>query len=421
MIDIKFILENQSLVEQAYKNRNQKVSLQEILALNDKRKALQKEFDDLRAEQNRTSKEIAELKKAGQDASELLSSMQKVAERVKDIGSESQQTEDDLKNILMTLPNIPHSSVPVGSDSEGNAIVKTWGEIPTFSFKAREHWEIGENLKMLDFERASKLAGARFCLYRAKLAKLERALAHFMLSEHEMRGYEEIIPPYLVNRATLTGTGQLPKFEEDLFKTNMDSYLIPTAEVPVTNIYAGEVLTEAELPKKFCSFTPCFRSEAGSYGRDVKGLIRQHQFHKVELVKLAHPEQSFGDLETMVADAENILEKLRLPYRRMLLCTGDMGFGSVKTYDLEVWLPGQNAYREISSCSNCGDFQARRMNTRFKNGEGKLEFVHTLNGSGLAVGRTLIAVLENYQNADGSVTVPEVLRPFMGCERIERI
>lgn len=419
MHDIKWILDNQSEFINAMKLRNYEVSLEEITNVNEQRKRIQARFDELRSLQNQKSKEIGMMKKQGGDASAVLAEMEKVAAEVKECSALQTQYETELNNLLMTIPNVPDASVPAGKSENDNQVVKNWGEKTAFDFKPKEHWELGENLGLLDFERGAKITGARFTLYRGKLAKLERALAQFMLDQHtEKNGYEEIIPPYLVNADTLRGTGQLPKFEEDLFKTTMGYYLIPTAEVPVTNIFRGEKLEKKDLPFKFCSFTPCFRSEAGSHGKDVKGLIRQHQFHKVELVKLTTPETSFAELETMVQDAEGILEALKLPYRRMLLCTADMGFGSAKTYDLEVWLPGQNSYREISSCSNCMSFQARRMQTRFKDDDGKMQFVHTLNGSGLAVGRTLIAVLENYQTKDGQITVPEVLRPYMGCELI---
>lgn len=419
MLDIKYVIENSATVVAALKSRNTDVSLEAVLQFNDQRKTLQHEFDELRALQNQKSKEIAQLKKEKKDAQALIDDMQAVALRVKELSAQQTQLEESLKPLLLSLPNLPDASVPVGTSPEQNQIVRTWGDVPQFSFKPREHWEIGESLGLLDFERAAKMSGARFALYRGALARLERSLIQFMLDvQTRDHGYEEILPPFLVNAEALTGTGQLPKFEADLFKTTSGHYLIPTAEVPLTNIHREEVLSVKDLPKKFCAYTPCFRSEAGSYGKDMKGLIRQHQFNKVELVKLVVPETSFDELETMVCDAEKILQRLKIPYRVVLLCTGDMGFSSVKTYDIEVWLPGQNAYREISSCSNCGDFQARRMSTRYKDTSGKLHFVHTLNGSGLAVGRTLIAVLENYQQADGSVKIPEVLQSYMGSSTI---
>lgn len=420
MLDIKWILENKDAVKRAYKNRHVDISLDEIVQLNETRKKLQKEFDDLRGLQNQKSKEIANLKKEKKDTSLVLADMQNVAKRVKELSGEQLSVDEDLNKQLLNLPNIPHESVPVGLSERDNQIVREWGKKRIFSFTPKEHWELGESLGLLDFERAAKIAGARFALYRGALAKLERSLIHLMLSVHvEQHGYEEILPPLLVNADTLTGTGQLPKFEADLFKTNMDYYLIPTAEVPVTNIYKKETVELNDLPLKFCSFTPCFRSEAGSHGKDTKGLIRQHQFNKVELVKLTTPESSFDELESLTQNAEKILQILNIPYRVVVLCTADMGFSSTKTYDIEVWLPGQDAFREISSCSNCGEFQARRMQTRFKDKDGKLKYVHTLNGSGLAVGRTLIAVLENYQQEDGSILVPDALKPFMGMDKIE--
>lgn len=418
MLENKWVLNNLDAVKTALQKRNSDISLDVLVGLDAERKELQHKFDELRALQNQKSKEISQLKKEKQDASSVIQDMQVVATQVKEIGSKQTEIEEQIKNILMTVPNIPHESVPVGSDEGANQLVRDWGEKPEFSFTAKEHWELGENLGLLDFERAAKIAGARFALYRGALAKLERALAHYMLEKHIQNGFEEVIVPYLVNTDSLLGTGQLPKFEEDLFKTTSGHYLIPTAEVPVTNIFRQEMLQAKDLPYKFCGFTPCFRSEAGSYGKDMKGLIRQHQFHKVEMVKITDPESSYDELESMTESAESILKDLKLPYRTMLLCSGDMGFGATKTYDLEVWLPGQNSYREISSCSNCEDFQARRMKTRFKGSDGKPHYVHTLNGSGLAVGRTLIAVMENYQQEDGSIVVPEVLKGFMGMDVI---
>ncbi|EKD52176.1 MAG: hypothetical protein ACD_62C00088G0001 [uncultured bacterium] len=419
MLDIKWILQQPEAFAAYLQKRNMGAQADRITDLNDRRKALQKEFDDLRALQNQKSKEIAQCKKENQSAEPVIAQMQEVASRVKEISAGQKEVEDNLNNLLLTFPNVPHVSVPVGSSASENQEVRQWGTKPQFSFIPKEHGELGEILGMLDFERAAKISGARFAILSGKLAKLERALIGFMLDTHAQNGYREILPPFLVNADSLLGTGQLPKFEDDLFKTQLGYYLIPTAEVPVTNIYRGETLNAKDLPHKFCAYTPCFRSEAGSYGKDVKGLIRQHQFNKVELVKLCSPETSFEELEGLTRDAEQILQRLGLPYRTVLLCTGDMGFSAAKTYDIEVWLPGQNQYREISSCSNCTDFQARRMNTRFKTDGGKPEYVHTLNGSGLAVGRTLIAILENCQQADGSIIVPEVLRTAMGCEVIK--
>lgn len=419
MLDIKWVLNNLEAVKKALDQRGLAMDLGAFTALNEERKRLQKEHDDLRALQNQKSKEIASLKREGKDAQAVIDEMSAVAARLKAISQKQGEVQARLTEMGLAIPNIPHASVPVGSTEEDNVLVREWGTKPSFSFKPREHWELGENLGLLDFERAARIAGARFSITSGALAKMERALIHFMLELHiTEHGYEEVLPPFMVNEDTLVGTGQLPKFGEELFKTTAGYYLIPTAEVPVTNMYRGETLSHKVLPKKFCAYTPCFRSEAGSYGKDTRGLIRLHQFNKVELVKITAPETSYDELESLTRDAERVLELLGLPYRTMVLCTGDMGFAAAKTYDIEVWLPGQNRYREISSCSNCTDFQARRMQTRLKDQNGKCHYVHTLNGSGLAVGRTLIAILENYQNADGSITVPEALREFMGTDRI---
>lgn len=418
MLDIKYIIENKETVLNAYQKRNASIDLDALIALNDKRKAIQLQFDELRSKQKQKSKEIGLLKREGKDASEVMQAVQALTDQVKELEAEQTQLQNDLNEQLLQMPNLPHESVVAGKDESANQLLHDWGTKPEFDFKPKEHFEIGENLGLLDFEKAAQIAGSRFSILRGPLAKLEWALAQFMMAEQQAKGYELVIPPYLVNADALTGTGQLPKFEDDLFKTGEGYYLIPTAEVPVTNLYRQETVKESDLPHRFCALTPCFRSEAGSYGKDMKGLIRQHQFHKVELVKIAHPDQSYNELEGMREDAEAILQKLGLPYRVMALCGGDMGFGATKTYDLEVWLPGQNAYREISSVSNCEDFQARRMQTRFKDSNGKMQFVHTLNGSGLAVGRTLIAVLENYQQKDGSILIPEALQPFFGSKVI---
>jgi len=419
MLDIKWVLDNLDAVKEALNKRGTEMYLDGLVELNDKRKSLQKDFDELRSLQNKRSKEIADFKKEKRDAQKLIDDMQDVARRLKGTAHKQTEVQGKIKEILLTIPNVPHESVPVGADEKANSLVREWGEKQDFSFKPKEHWELGEALGLFDFERAAKIAGSRFALYRGALAKLERALIHFMLDvQTKQHGYEEILPPLLVNADTLTGTGQLPKFEDDLFKTTAGYYLIPTAEVPLTNIFREETVKKSDLPFKFCANTPCFRSEAGSYGKDLKGILRQHQFNKVELVKITTPETSYDELDSLAQDAEKILQLLNLPYRTMILCTGDMGFGAAKTYDIEVWLPGQNRYREISSCSNCEAFQARRMQTRFKGDDGKMHFVHTINGSGLAVGRTLIAVMENYQQEDGSVIVPEVLRDFMGMDVI---
>ena len=414
MLDIRWISDNQESFKKAMKNRGVEVNVPELLFLYEAKKKAQANFDQLRAHQNSTSKEIAKLQKEKKDASVFLKEMQEVAAKIKDLQAKDSNLEDQLKQNLLVIPNVPQDDVPVAGDVTGNKEIKKWGEPPTFNFKPRQHWEIGEKLGILDFERGVKIAGARFTLYRGIAAKLERALINFMLEEHTKAGYEEVLPPFLVNAASLLGTGQLPKFEADLFKTTTNHYLVPTAEVPVTNIYRDEILNREKLPVKMCAYTPCFRSEAGSYGQDVKGLIRQHQFNKVELVQLVTPEKSIQALENLTQDAENILQKLNLSYRVVVLCTGDMGFGSAKTYNIEVWLPGQNTYREISSCTNFCDFQARRLNLRYKDAATKKnQYVHTLNGSGLAVGRTLVAILENYQKPDGSFDIPKALNPYL--------
>ncbi len=414
MLDLKWVLSNLEQVKESLQKRGQSIDLSPLDSLNLKRKNLQVEFDTLRAKQNQSSAEIQKLQKAKQDASAILSEMQGISKRLKEISPELTEVEKEIENFLLHVPNIPHADVPVGKSSEDNPVIRSWGEKPQFSFKPKEHPELGEKLDILDFERGVKIAGTRFTLYKGLGAKLERALINFMLDTHsEEHGYTETLPPFLVNADSMTGTGQLPKFEEDLFKTTTGLYLIPTAEVPVTNIHRDEILKEEQLPLKYTAYTPCFRSEAGSYGKDMKGLIRQHQFNKVELVKFTTPEASYAELEKLTADAEKSLQKLGLHYRVVTLCTGDMGFSSAKTYDIEVWLPGQNAYREISSCSNFEDFQARRAKIRFKGKDGKNKLVHTLNGSGLAVGRTLIAILENYQQEDGSIKIPEVLQKYL--------
>lgn len=419
MLDVKWVLSNLNTVKEALQKRGQTIDLGPLESLNQKRKSLQVEFDQLRSKQNQSSAEIQKLQKAKEDASQLISEMQQVAKRVKEINPDLSEVEEEIKKILLHIPNIPHASVPIGKSSEDNTVIRTWGEKPNFSFKTKEHPELGEKLGILDFERGVKIAGARFTLYKGLGAKLERALINFMLDVHTLEnGYTETLPPFLVNAESMTGTGQLPKFEEDLFKTTTGLYLIPTAEVPVTNIHRDEILKEESLPICYTAYTPCFRSEAGSYGKDLKGLIRQHQFNKVELVKFSKPENSYEELEKLTNDAEKILQKLGLHYRVVTLCTGDMGFSAAKTYDIEVWLPGQNCYREISSCSNFEDYQARRAQIRFKGKDGKNHFVHTLNGSGLAVGRTLIAILENYQQADGSILVPEPLQKYLNGVKV---
>jgi seryl-tRNA synthetase len=414
MLDLKFAISNVEAIKQMLKDRGQTFDLAPLEVLNNERKKLQQEFDSIRAEQNKASDEIAKFKKEKKDTSKIIKSVQGLSDKVKDLQPKLGEIEEKIKAVLLEIPNIPHLSTPRGRSSEDNPVVRSWGKKPEFSFKPKEHFDIGEKLGILDFDRAAKISGARFTIYKGYGALLERALINFMLDTHTREnGYTEIFPPFLVNAKSMTGTGQLPKFEADLFKTTDGYYLIPTAEVPVTNVFADEILKEADLPIKFSAYTACFRSEAGSYGKDTRGLIRQHQFNKVELVKFAHPDKSYEELESLTKDAESILQKLGLHYRVVGLCTGDLGFSSAKTYDLEVWLPGQNAYREISSCSNFEDFQARRANIRFKDSAGKTRFAHTLNGSGIAVGRTVVAILENYQQADGGVIIPEALRPYM--------
>jgi len=421
VLDIKLVRENRALVEDALAKRHAEMSLSELLDAEEKRRDLLKEVEELRNRRNTVSEEIGRMKKEKKDASALVAEMKTVSEKIKSLDAELKETEERITSIMLMIPNIPHHSVPVGEDEEDNVEVRRWGTPGEFGFEPLNHWDIAERLDIIDFDRASKLAGARFSLMKGAGAKLERALMNFMLDNNTAKGYREIFPPILVTRETMTGTGQLPKFEMDLFRTaDPELFLIPTAEVPVTNIHSNEILDEKDLPIYYTAYTPCFRREAGSYGKDTRGLIRQHQFNKVELVKLTRPEDSYEELEKLTADAEEILQKLGLPYRVVTLCTGDLGFAAAKTYDIEVWLPGQQKYREISSCSNCEDFQARRARIRFKR-EGKkgTEFVHTLNGSGLAIGRTLIAILENYQQEDGSVVIPEALRPYMGMEVIK--
>ena len=417
MLDIKYLRQNIDTVVARLRERGQAVNLDSFIALDAKRRDIIQEVEGLRSERNAVSKQIGEKKKNKEDATEIIARMGAVSDRIKALDEALKKTDEELDQILMTIPNIPHASVVPGKGSEDNPVVRTWGEKPVFGFTPKAHWEIGENLNILDFARGAKITGARFTLYRGLGARLERALFNFMLDLHTSEhGYTEVLTPFMVNRQSMTGTGQLPKFEEDLFRIDkMDYFLIPTAEVPVTHIHREEILNDKELPIRYVAYSPCFRAEAGSYGKDIRGLIRQHQFNKVELVKFTRPEESYEELEKLTRNAEEVLRRLQIPYRVVSLCTADLGFSSAKTYDLEAWLPGQDAYREISSCSNFEEFQARRASIRFRRGEGgKVEFVHTLNGSGLAVGRTLVAVLENYQQADGSVLIPEALRPYMG-------
>ncbi|MBM4340099.1 MAG: serine--tRNA ligase [Deltaproteobacteria bacterium] len=417
MLEAKYIRDHLDEVRERLSLRGQAISLDQFVAIDGERRKTLQEWERLRALQKKVSDDVSRKKKEGEDASELISEMKKVSQELKELDGIIQEKEKALQDFLLVIPNLPHVSVPIGKDSSDNAEVRQWGEIPKFSFEPKPHWDIGEGLGILDFKSGAKITGARFTLYWDLGAKLERALINFMLDLHTREhGYCEVLPPFMVNRTTMTGTGQLPKFEEELFKVEgVDYFLIPTAEVPVTNIHQDEVLEEKDLPLYYTAYTPCFRKEAGSYGKDTRGLIRQHQFNKVELVKFTKPENSYDELEKLLSNAEEVLKRLKLPYRVVNLCSGDLGFSASKTYDIEVWLPGQDTFKEISSCSNFEDFQARRAKIRYRiSGKSKTEYVHTLNGSGLAIGRTLVAILENYQQADGSVIIPEVLRPYMG-------
>ena len=417
MLEIKFVRQNLSDVDQALKARHSELDISAFQKADDLRRGVLAELEELRHQRNRVSDQIADLKKDGEDAKVLVEQMRAVSAKIKMLEQELAAHQEMLDKILFEIPNIPHASVPLGKDAADNELVKQVGTQPHFEYDAQAHWDIGTRLGILDFERAAKITGARFPLYLGVGAHLERALINFMLDMHvSEHGYTEVLPPFAVNRQSMTNTGQLPKFEQDLFKLEgWDYFMIPTAEVPLTNLHQGEVLDESRLPIYYTAVTPCFRSEAGSYGKDTRGLIRQHQFNKVEMVKLTQPEVSYDELEKMLTNAEAVLKRLGLPYRVVSLCSGDIGFSAAKTYDLEVWMPGQGAYREISSCSNCESFQARRANIRFRRkGKKGTELVHTLNGSGLAVGRTVAAVLENYQQADGSVVIPEALRPHIG-------
>jgi seryl-tRNA synthetase len=422
MLDIKLLRDDLASVKARMATRGATVDWDEFARLDQQRRDALANIERLKEKKNRLSGEIGKLKKSAGDASAPMREVEEVSAAIRDSEAPLAEIEARFEQFMLSIPNLPSPTVTIGKNEHDNREVRRWGEPLRFDFPAKNHWDIGEELAILDFARAAKITGTRFTVYRDGGAKLERALINFMLDLHTgENGYTEILPPALVNRASLVGTGQLPKFEEDLFHLAPgDYFLIPTAEVPLTNLHRDEVLEREELPIKYVAYTPCFRSEAGSYGKDVRGLIRQHQFNKVEMVKFCQPENSYDELEAMVNNAEEVLKRLKLPYRVVELCTGDMGFGAAKTYDLEVWLPGQNTYREISSCSNCEDFQARRANIRYrKDKKGRPSFVHTLNGSGLAVGRTLVAVLENYQQKDGSVIIPEALRPYMrGLERI---
>lgn len=423
MLDIKFIRSNPDAVRESLRKRRSSLQLDQFLAIDQKRRDLLLETERLKARRNQASTEVSRMKKEGQTSEELMAELGAMSARIKELDDELKAIDQQTTDWLLSIPNVPHLSVPEGASDEDNLEIKVWGEKPGMSFTPKEHDELGAALGGLDFETAAKITGSRFVLLKGWAARMERALISFMLDmQTGENGYAEVMPPVIVNRESLTGTGQLPKFEEDLFHiTNTNYYLIPTAEVPLTNIYRDATLSEAELPVALCAFTPCFRSEAGSYGKDTRGMIRQHQFDKVELVRFVQPESSFEELEKLLGHAESILQKLGLHYRVVTLCSGDLGFSSAKTYDIEVWLPGQGKYREISSCSNFEDFQARRAGIRFKPaGSKKSQFVHTLNGSGLAVGRTMVAILENYQQEDGSIVIPEALRPYMGgLQRIE--
>lgn len=422
MLDMKFVRENPELVMDAMRKRNANVNLDEFLELEKKRRELTLQVEALKSQRNAASQEIGKMKKAGENADAQMAEVRALGDKIAEDDKELKDIEAILKEILMTIPNMPAADTPVGSSDADNPVVRTWREPAKFAFEPQAHWDIGEKLNILDVERAGKVSGARFTFYRGLGSRLERSVINFFLDIHTgENGYTEFFPPFIVNKDSMQGTGQLPKFAEDMFKLEgLDYYLIPTAEVPITNLHRDEILSGDDLPLYYTAYSACFRAEAGSAGRDTRGLIRQHQFNKVELVKFTKPEDSWDELEKLTANAEKVLQLLELPYRVVRLCTGDIGFSSAATYDLEVWLPAANCYREISSCSNFLDFQARRANIRFRRDtKSKPEFVHTLNGSGVAVGRTVAAILENYQQADGSVIVPKVLRPYMGCDVIE--
>lgn len=416
MLELKFIRENREKVEEMLRNRNSSLTLDEFFQLDDQRREILGEVEALKQKRNAESNEIARLKKEKQDATALIEEMGKVSAQIKELDTKLAEVEEKLTYIQMTIPNMYQDGTPVGEDENANVEIRRWGAPREFTFEPKAHWDIGEDLGILDFERGSKLGGSRFVLYRGLGARVERALINFMLDLHTTEhGYTEHITPFLVKREICEGTGQLPKFEDDMYRTSDDMFLISTSEITMTNIHRKEILDEKELPKYYTAYSPCFRREAGSYGKDVKGIIRLHQFNKVEMVKITNQESSYDELEKMVNNAEEVLKRLELPYRVIQLCTGDLGFGAAKTYDIEVWLPSQKKYREISSCSNCEGFQARRMGLKYRpNGSSKSEYCHTLNGSGLAVGRTLVAIMENYQQEDGSFLIPKALVPYMG-------
>lgn len=422
MLDIKLIRNKPDEIKIEMKNRNMDMDnvIDQILSLDSKRRELTSSVETMKAKQNSVTKEIPLLKKKGQDTSDIMKEMKALSDEIAKINSELSSVEEEQKSLLLSIPNVPNKSVPVGKDDSENVEVRRWGKPAYFDFEAKAHWDIGKNLNILDPERAAKVTGKRFHFYKGLGARLERSVINFYLNTHTQNGYTELLPPFIVNRDSMTGTGQLPKFEEDAFKlSDKNFFMIPTAEVPVTNLHRDEILSSKDLPLKYCAYSACFRAEAGSAGRDTRGLIRQHQFNKVELVKFVNPENSYEELESLTNDAERVLKLLKLPYRVITLCTGDLGFCSAKTYDIEVWMPSYGRYVEISSCSNFEDYQARRAGIKFKeNVKDKAKFVHTLNGSGVAVGRTVAAILENYQNKDGSVTIPEVLREYMGVDII---
>lgn len=422
MLDIRYVVENTESVKRALAGRNGEFPVDKAVDLELRRREIIKEVEALKARRNSESAKVAQLKREKQNADEIIADMQKIGGQIKELDDKLAVVEAELKDAMLSIPNLPHATTPVGKSDADNVEVRKWGEPTKFGFSPKPHWELGEELGILDWPRAAKITGARFTVYRGAAARLERSVISLMLDLHTSNGYSEILPPYIVNRASMTATGQLPKFEEDAFALkNTEYFLVPTAEVPVTNLHRDEILSESELPIKYCAYTACFRAEAGSAGRDTRGLIRQHQFNKVELVKFTRPSESYDELEKLTNDAEAVLQRLGLPYRVMSLSSGDIGFSSAKTYDLEVWLPSYGRYVEISSCSNFEDFQARRGNIKYRQAAtGKPAYVHTLNGSGLAVGRTVAAVMENYQNADGTITVPDALRSYMGCDRIKK-
>ncbi|MCR6098460.1 serine--tRNA ligase [Salipaludibacillus agaradhaerens] len=422
MLDVKLLRNHFNEVKEKLAQRNEDITALDTFGeLDEKRRRVIQHVEELKSRRNTVSQEISQMKREKKDASHVIEEMQKVSTEIKKLDEEQRQLDEELTHLLLTLPNIPHESTPVGADEDDNTVVREWGEIPSFSFDEEAHWDIAKELNIVDFERAAKVTGSRFAFYKGAGARLERALINFMMDLHEdEHGYTEVLPPYMVNRDSMTGTGQLPKFEEDAFKIREEDYfLIPTAEVPVTNMHRDEIMDVNELPKAYAAFSACFRSEAGSAGRDTRGLIRQHQFNKVELVRFVKPEDSYEQLELLTSQAEKVLQLLKLPYRVLNMCTGDLGFTAAKKYDIEVWMPSNGTYREISSCSNFEAFQARRANIRFKRDKtAKAEYVHTLNGSGLAIGRTVAAILENYQQEDGTVHIPDVLVPYMGGKNI---